>query len=257
MHAGPVASCRVTRVRCGSPGKGLRDAQAVADILIRPTRAGRRPPARRSRGHAAQHPGCPRRLRRDNRRDGASAHRGRQHPQLRPTQAGPARASHRRRHDRHGHRAGRQDRRLQPAHIGAAPLQHVLAPDQRPRRGGHRRTRRSSQPGCQRVARESSGKTTPHTTIVSGPGRRRREPQAPELKRTGESPQKKSEPASKTRGRASRRRLHRPARPRLPGGWFEAAPGGAMRRPGRRAAPAISRSVACYASCVTTDLVSR
>src|SRR5512132_2724333 len=33
MHAGPVASCRVTRVRCGSPGKGLRDAQAVADIL--------------------------------------------------------------------------------------------------------------------------------------------------------------------------------------------------------------------------------
>jgi hypothetical protein len=54
---------------------------------------------------------------------------------------------------------------------GAAPLQHVLASDQRPRRGGDRRTRRSSQPGCQRVAQEPSSKTTPHTTIVSGSGR--------------------------------------------------------------------------------------
>ena len=53
---------------------------------------------------------------------------------------------------------------------GAAPLQHVLASQQRPRRGGDRRTRRSSQPGRQRVAQESSSKTTPHTNIVSGPG---------------------------------------------------------------------------------------
>ena len=75
-----------------------------------------------------------------------------------------------------GHRGGQQHRCTplmweQHRARGAAPLQHVLPADQRPRRGGDRRTRRSSQPGCQRVAQESSSNTTPHTTIVSGPGR--------------------------------------------------------------------------------------
>jgi hypothetical protein len=74
-----------------------------------------------------------------------------------------------------GHRGGQQHRCTplmweQHRAGGAAPLQYVLAPEQRPCRGGDGRTRRSSQPGCQRVARESSSKTTPHTNIVSGPG---------------------------------------------------------------------------------------
>ena len=43
-----------------APGKGLPHAQAVADILrdagYNQCPAGRRPPARRGRGHAVQHP---------------------------------------------------------------------------------------------------------------------------------------------------------------------------------------------------------
>ena len=53
-----------------------------------------------------------------------------------------------------GHRGGQQHRCTllmweQHRAAGAAPFQDVLPSDQRPRRGGDRRTRRSSQPGCQ------------------------------------------------------------------------------------------------------------
>ena len=53
-----------------------------------------------------------------------------------------------------GHRGGQQHRCTllmweQHRAGGAAPFQDVLPSDQRPRRGGDRRTRRSSQPGCQ------------------------------------------------------------------------------------------------------------
>ena len=102
-----------------------------------------------------------------------------------------------------GHRGGQQHRctplmREQHRAGGAAPLQHVLASDQRPHRGGNRRTRRSSQPGCQRVARESSSKTTPHTTIVSGPGLLFR---APKRRSSTEALASTSGPSSGSSGR--------------------------------------------------------
>ena len=122
-----------------APGKGLPHAQAVADIL-------------RDAGYDQRvqvvgllhdvvedtprtHPGCPRRLRRDDRRDGRSAHRGRQHPQLRRSASGRLRAQViGAGTDGDGHRAGRQDRQprstpasRQPAFAGAS------SPTTRPR----------------------------------------------------------------------------------------------------------------------------